>query len=344
MKISLTLFAKPTIALLLAVSLQAAAGNSDTLVTRYISMAIQGDLSGASRLFAEYTDYADPENAALLEQFNEQFLYEKGKVQGLNEAEFAGDVTRAYEAYWRSALLDGGAQEAQLQVLESELSNALSRHHFIMADGTAVYEALNQTLESRGIYFLASAAPPLRDLFLWREEESRTYSVQLTDRRLTLEVLFMDDFLLQGWKDYASLGLVTTTGWVEGGKLYCLGWAYDTDSENFEVSYLKHEARHLADLDQYPDMKSTELEYRAKLTELAFANASLKRILEDFTEKAAENPDSPHAMANWRIVRSVYREVYEEEFPDNFAGWGYVDPSKVNHIARDLLERNTLSQ
>jgi len=225
MKISLTLFAKATIAVLLAVSLQAIAGNSDTLVTRYISMAIQGDLSGAPGLFAEYTDYPDPENAALLEQFNEHFLYDKAKAQGLNEAGFADDVTRAYEAYWRSALLDGSAQEAQLQVLESELSSVLSHHHLIMADGASVYEALNQALESRGIHFLESAAPPLRDLFLWREEESRTYSVQLTDRRLKLEVLFMDDFLLQGWKDYASLGLVTTTGWVEGGKLYCLGWA-----------------------------------------------------------------------------------------------------------------------
>ena len=89
MKISLTLFAKATIAVLLAVSLQAIAGNSDTLVTRYISMAIQGDLSGAPGLFAEYTDYPDPENAALLEHFNEHFLYDKAKEQGLNEAGFA---------------------------------------------------------------------------------------------------------------------------------------------------------------------------------------------------------------------------------------------------------------
>ena len=52
--------------------------------------------------------------------------------------------------------------------------------------------------------------------------------------------------------------------------LYCVEWAYAPDTENFEVSYLKHEAQHLADFQRFPGLPSAELEYRAKLTELAF--------------------------------------------------------------------------
>ena len=45
----------------------------------------------------------------------------------------------------------------------------------------------------------------------------------------------------------------------------------DRTSETFLVSYLKHEARHFADTLDFPNLSGADLEYRAKLTELAFA-------------------------------------------------------------------------
>ena len=120
-----------------------------------------------------------------------------------------------------------------------------------------------------------------------------------------------------------------------------MAWAYDEGTENFSVSYLKHEARHLLDLERFPEMDSTELEYRAKLTELAFANRTLKRVLEDFTAKAEENADSPHAMANWRVVRDIHWSLYGEELPAGFTGWGVVNVGSVNRAARSLLKANT---
>ena len=143
-----------------------------------------------------------------------------------------------------------------------------------------------------GIHFLDTPAPPLRDLFLWETEENTSYTVSLTDRTQKVRVTFMAGLYSVGWKQFATLGLVSTTGWVEGDRLYCVEWAYDRESENFEVSYLKHESRHLADFELFPELQSTDLEYRAKLTELVFATTSIMRLLDDFTNKSALNPDS----------------------------------------------------
>ena len=211
---------------------------------------------------------------------------------------------------------------------------------FILRNPAAatVRNILETVLAPEGVHVFEGSTPPLRDLFLWRRQESQRFEVQLTDGPVEVTVHFMDDFLAQGWKDFATLGLATTTGWVEDGELYCLAWAYDTGSENFEVSYLQHEARHLADLERYPEMDATELEYRAKLTELAFANRTLHRILEDFTAKAAENPASPHAMANWRVVHDIYWQLRGVEMPGTFDSWSGVRVGQVNRAARILLD------
>jgi len=151
----------------------------------------------------------------------------------------------------------------------------------------------------------------------------------------------MTDLVSMGWKQYATLGLVSTTGWVEGERLYCVSWSYDRSSENFEVSYLKHESRHLADLERYPALKSADLEYRAKLTELAFASTSQRSLLDDFTTKSALNPDSPHSYANYRVTRDVYRELFDQPFPGTANPWQEVSTQAVRTAARDLLQRNT---
>ena len=318
-----------------------AAGEPSELVSRYIAIAIQGDLSNASGLFQEIEFNDESASAALQQQFQERFLSGPAQQEDFSGAGFMGGITLAYREYWKNALLGDTSHAELLETLETRLAAVLRRFHGEPTEGASVYEGLHEAFRSRGIHFLDSPAPPLQDLFLWQSEHAGEHTVQLTDERLVLKVHFMEDFLLQGWKDFASLGLATTTGWVEDEILYCLAWAYDTESENFQVSYLKHEARHFVDLERYPDMESTELEYRAKLTELAFANSTLQRVLDDFTEKAAQNPDSPHAMANWRVVRDMYWALYGEELPENFTQWGHLDSGKVNRLARQLLALNT---
>lgn len=305
----------------------------------YVALAIQGDLRDAERLFNE-ARFAGDAGAALREQFVARFLAHDGLIE-TPPAGLADGVARSYRKYWRRKLMhETDAAEADA-VLDAEVSNVLSNQGHAVSADVDPWPVAERVLRSQGLHVSAAATPPWRDLFVWSDERRQTYPVELTDGAVPVEVVFMDGFVVQGWKDFASLGLAATTGWVENGRLYCVAWAYDVDSENFAVSYLKHEARHLADLERYPDMDTTELEYRAKLTELAFASGDLQRIWNDFRAKAAENPDSPHAMANWRVVRDVKRVLDRRQDASAHTRDEPIDARRLNEAARQLLQDNT---
>ena len=119
-------------------------------------------------------------------------------------------------------------------------------------------------------------------------------------------------------------------------------WAWDQTSEHFEVSYLKHEGRHVADFELFPQMHVIDLEYRAKLTELAFASSTLPRILKKFTDNGSANRDSPHAYANYRVSRDLYQALFGTAMPESGDPWFQVGADKVNPAARALLEKHTL--
>jgi hypothetical protein len=203
------------------------------------------------------------------------------------------------------------------------------------------YALLQAAVTAQGMHALVGPAPPLQDLLVWRSQAVQQFTVELTDQQRQVTVVFLSDFLSRGWKHYAALGLAATTGWVEDGSLYCVEDAYAPGTESFEVSYLKHEGRHLADLERFPGLSAVELEYRAKLTELAFASKTLRGLLDDFSEKSAPNPGSPHAAANFRVTQDAWRELYGSSFPGGNQVWMTVSPWKVNRAARRLLERST---
>ena len=306
----------------------------------FTALAIQGDLRDAERLF-ESALWAGSAGAALRAQFAERFLAGEDAFEPKPDDDLAARIAHAYRAYWRSKLMREADTRMADERLDAAIAGALERHGRPSPTGVDPWPAAEGALRNDGLHVSAAATPPWRDLFVWAEERRETFRVELTDATLPVEVVFMDGFVVQGWKDFASLGLAATSGWVENGRLYCVAWAYDTASENFEVSYLKHEARHLADLERYPGMDTTELEYRAKLTELAFARNDLQRIWDDFRAKAAKNAASPHAMANWRVIRDIGALLdLDPEARESNPLTGSL-ARQVNDAARRLLQENT---
>ena len=325
----------------------AAASSSEDVNARYISMALQGDLSRAGQLFAEAD--MDNETAAAAElavRFRSRFVDRREKLSPESGDTLIDAIITTYREYWTDELMRPSADGEGDDALEHRVNEllhpdqtGLSEEHQVSA-----FARLGNALQDRGFFYLEAEASPLRDLFLWKQEETKNYDVRLTDTTQPVSVTFMREIYSLGWKEFATLGLVSTTGWVDGDRLYCISWAYDRESENFKISYLKHEARHLADLKRYPSLSSADLEYRAKLTELAFASNTMHRLLDDFTSKSAPNPSSPHAWANFRVVRDVYRSLYSMPVPDDGDPWVNVNPNAVARTARTLLEQNTASQ
>jgi hypothetical protein len=88
-------------------------------------------------------------------------------------------------------------------------------------------------------------------------------------------------------------------------------------------------------------LSSADLEYRAKLTELAFSVKTTTQLLNDFTRKSAINPEAPHAYANYRVTRDLYAAIKQAELPGSSDPWSQVSTARVNRAARSLLEADT---
>jgi len=329
--------------LLFAVS-PAGADDGGDIIDRYVSLAVQGDLSRAETLFSKANGEKLPASAdGLSRQFQARFIKRDDSDLTHTGDELADRVVTAYHAYWVSVLMREVTLAKGLETLEASLQVIL--HDTGVTTETRgiaqIAVVLAEQLRERGFHALETDAPPLRDLFLWKQEEIRKFSVRLTDGTENVDVVFMSDLFSQGWKEFATLGLVSTTGWVEDGRLYCVDWAYDRQTENFRVSYLKHETRHLADFRLFPGLSSADLEYRAKLTELTFASTTTTRLLNDFSQKSAPNPESPHAYANYRVIRDIYREIMGAPLPAPDYTWALISTDKINRAARVLLKADS---
>ena len=114
--------------------------------------------------------------------------------------------------------------------------------------------------------------------------------------------------------DYLTFGRYGTGGWASpDGTINCIAQAYDLESERFLVSLLKHEAQHTVDMKQFPNITPMELEYRAKLVELHYANNL--ELLQKFLSQADESRGSDsHATASARIKRK-FADVDQGSLP-----------------------------
>jgi len=328
---------------ILSVTCVADTGSGD-LSERFIALAIQGDLREAPALFEGLDSDAASAELALRERFQQRFVDRRETRLPTSGNALVDAVIVVYREYWTDRLLQPPPHATSDREPGQALVEALAAHGWrgrAGSDALNPYALLDAALEQHQVYAYAGPAPPLQDLLIWNTQTTSEFEVELTDTVRSVKVVFMSDFYSQGWKHFATLGLATTTGWVEDGTLYCVEWAYAPGTEAFDVSYLKHETRHLADLERFPDLPSVDLEYRAKLTELAFAGSTQRRLLDDFTAKSAANPSAPHAEANHRVTRDLWRELYGKPFAGGEQAWMSVSRGKVNRAARRLLERNT---
>ena len=311
---------------------------------RYIAIAIQGDLKPALPLLAEVNASSSASDQELAAHFRQRFVERSESPSATSGNALIDEVVAEYRNYWAGALLRTPNEATNGLSLETTLRETLRRQNGPVLRAPTeedTWGLLQQAVEAQGFYILVESAPPLQDLLIWRKQTEKQFEIELTDQVATVNVVFMSDFYSRGWKHYAALGLASTTGWVDQGTLYCVDWVYSEGSEAFEVSYLKHEGRHLADLERFPGLSAEDLEYRAKLTELAFASRSQRRLLDDFTVKSAINPESPHAQANYRVTHDLWRELHGSPFPGGAEAWMTTSRDKVNRAARRLLVRDT---
>ena len=116
---------------------------------------------------------------------------------------------------------------------------------------------------------------------------------------------------------------------------------YDIDSDEFQISLLKHEGQHFHDLKNNPKMSSGELEYRAKLVELIYYKD--EKCLNVFLDRMSDDPENPHMHANKRVIKDISKLLFSEELVLDKERW-QAEYGKVAPIALKLLKEDTLRQ
>lgn len=227
---------------------------------------------------------------------------------------FVREVLRAYQRYWWHSLQRPDSREAQQAMLLSALKTLIGREAADARDFDALEALLQRRLRVGGYHALNGLTPPLQELMLWRRQDTRHYDVELPERRHRTRVEVLDDFVSLGWLHYASCGRHATGGWAKPEALYVVLPRYvgGLDGEEFRVVFLGHETQHYADYTRFPALKPWELEFRAKLVELAQAGETLQRKrLRGFVESQGDDESSPHAYANREVVRALRRRLGE---------------------------------
>jgi hypothetical protein len=328
----------------LLLNASALASNNNSIESKYMSAALKGDLSSASTIFTSDADNAPSLfDQELQKRFELRFLSTADLNTEASENKFITKLVKVYHGYW----IDTLTRKLEPAAAHIHLKQQLAQLLLVSAEGngkqTEIFERVSSVVEKNGFHASMSYSPPLHDLIIWKKETRENFDVNLTDGKQAVSVVFMEEFASQGWSHFATLGLQSISGWAGTEELYCVMWAYEQSSERFRVSYLQHEARHFADYREFPDLDEENLEYRAKLTELAFAGSTSSSLLRQFSTAGDHQGVTAHSRANRRVAEDMYQELFARQLPEHIDPWSIVGSQRANEAARALLERDTLS-
>lgn len=245
-------------------------------------------------------------------------------------------VLAAYRAYWRRSLLNPAAREAEetrlLAVTRRLLGPATK-----VATEEEVGQALTERMRAAGLHVQLGRTLPLLELLVWSREDVAEHVVALPDREYRVRLVVLDDFRSLGWGDWSTCGRYGAGGWADEQALYLVRPRYERiDDEAFLVSYLAHETQHLADRRTFPDLDAWQLEYRAKLTELALARSTRKDLLESFGANQGDDSGVPHPYANRRVLADLRAQLGSAG-----ADLGVVPEGALQAAARAVLRADT---
>ncbi len=311
------------------------------VVHAYLNMVLAGDTSAAPGLFASDPD--DHGAQMLQARFQRRFVERKDglDLSGI-ESPAVREITELFQSYWRDALM----QTAPLDVLERDLKTRLDGmlvtrgYASSLDDEDDLFENLEAFIRDEGYFAQSGRTPPLLDLMIWSKNEVAAESVELTDGIYEVDVNYLDEFISYGWSNFAAFGMTSTGGWAKEDGLYCLCRHYDLDSERFKLSFLKHETRHFADYDLYPELQASDLEYRGKLTELAFSESGTYGLLKHFHGSANRVENAPHPLANWYVIDGLSAHLLDGEWPADPGAWESISKDEIRQAARRLLEEH----
>ncbi len=257
------------------------------------------------------------------------------------------ELVSLYLSYWRTSFFDKSPTIDSLfkislsRFLSKELSTATK------ASDTENYldSLMVKYIRAKGFNTAGFGRTGGRyDLLVWKTERDTVYSVKLKGgEKIKARVIFMDDFVSNGWQGYASIGRRFPGGWTTGEAIYSVTKGYNLKSEQFRIGLVAHEARHFADYKLFPGLESADLEYRAKLVQMIMGRDEnlLYSEIAGFIAGADEHSQNSHSAANFRIVRDMSMAIFKTSAETDINKWKGVKVKKINRVAYKFLKANT---
>jgi hypothetical protein len=324
-----------------------AATAKDTLNYKEIySLALKRDVAQILHLL-DTIQLDRPEDIDFKKQFELRFKYAADSTDyAAGIPENIKPLYKIFQQYWRESLLD---KEKNLdQPLKDDLLRLFrlenEKNKFTDSAITAenIEHLYSAYIRSKGLNTTDYGKTGfLYDLIAWKSMTSKTYSISLINDTVDVKVNFIDDFISLGWLAYARMGKTSPGGWATKKELYCVMKGYDTTSEKFKASYLKHEGQHFADYQQFGELPPADLEYRAKLTELYYGKETLSALIQSFINGAKYDSTNSHPFANYCVIRDMSRSLFNKEFERNTDRWKKLPAATINRAAKKLFIGNT---
>ena len=267
-------------------------------------------------------------------------IFEDGEyVLKSNNPEVA-EFLRVYEDYLKWALANDVTTQQCKEYLLDKFSHMLPD----VTDYSDLENKVKDFLEKRGYFALVGITASYPNLYLWKCQTVRNVAVELPSGTINIAACSMRSFISRGWLSYLSLNKTGDAGWATSTSVNYLAFDYFLFSPHLK-SLLKHEAQHLYDLRHYPDMKSADLEYRAKLVELIYYKNPMPMLHRHIlgmmgNEDGNDRKTNPHGNANRRIAQALSRRLFDKEIETNRELWKR-QKKKISTIAKELLDEST---
>lgn len=309
------------------------------------SYCLDANIKSALELISVGESKISEEDKTFINRFEKRFSFSEDISGFVNEhSSEINPLLSIFHKYWREALLSPDI------LIDAIFLNKVSRFFFeryslsiLQMDEQTLDSYFIKYIEENGLYATAGIGKTgkLYDLLVWENQKDSVFTFDLHDEKLTVKVVLMNDFVTLGWEEYATLGRYYPGGWATSEALYCVEKAYDMNSENFLVSYLAHEGRHFSDYKLFPELSNTELEYRAKLTELSLAETSLWVLIQNFINNSNANSDGGHSKANYLVVSNLSKRIFENDFENDIDKWKSKNYEVINDTAYLTLKDDT---
>ncbi|MCB2290882.1 hypothetical protein LGK97_14135 [Clostridium sp. CS001] len=306
---------------------------------RFYSMCLQGNVLEAIKYLKTFKD-KNNDILMLIKQYEERFLTDNEVYKIDSDDSWVKDVLNCYLSYFRFVLINNSTEQAEQRLILS-LSKLVTINWDSNLDD--IESELENIFKEKGYSFLGGLTSSFRGPYIWKNTLKEEFNVSLPDGEHDVVVYFISDFLMLSWAHFATLGKHYAGGWAKPEGLYYVNNGIeniDTNSTKFQVWFLKHEAQHLSDYTNFPNLNGRNLEYRAKLTELIY-NPQPYNLIEKFLNQSENDKSIPHSYAAYSIIKQLSFLVFGQEYVYDKEQWKNIEFDYISSFASELLLKDT---